>query len=180
MYHAPHGIVAATGGPLSHTAILAREFGIPCVTAVVGALTAIPPRMRVRVDGTAGTVTRAGADTDGRAVEDVDLSGSAVLVLTPPSGPAADGQAATFVLLDPASADADGVGHVAAAAAFTDSPVGVLQPTLEPPLTGLPVGYRDIVLPGVGRLAWPESGTSPPSRVVVLGPGGEVLSRRDI
>ncbi|WP_405148680.1 PEP-utilizing enzyme [Sphaerisporangium sp. NBC_01403] len=48
--HQPSAIVATTGGPLSHTAILAREFGIPCITAVANALT-IPrgsPRHRRR------------------------------------------------------------------------------------------------------------------------------------
>jgi phosphoenolpyruvate-protein phosphotransferase (PTS system enzyme I) len=44
------------GGPTSHTAIIARQLGIPCVVAVDG-LDAVPAGTRVMVDGTLGTVT---------------------------------------------------------------------------------------------------------------------------
>ena len=51
------GVVAeATGGILSHAAIVAREYGIPCVVGVTGACDAIPDGVPVVVDGTAGTV----------------------------------------------------------------------------------------------------------------------------
>lgn len=43
------------GGPTSHTAIIARQLGIPCVVAVAD-LDAIPTGTAVLVDGTAGTV----------------------------------------------------------------------------------------------------------------------------
>ncbi len=52
----PAAIVAATGGTLSHTAILARELGIPCITNVTNAMKAIPPGLDVMVDGTNGTI----------------------------------------------------------------------------------------------------------------------------
>jgi pyruvate,water dikinase len=51
------GAVVETGGLLSHTAILAREYGIPCVVNVRDALAVIPPGARVTVDGGTGTVT---------------------------------------------------------------------------------------------------------------------------
>jgi phosphoenolpyruvate-protein phosphotransferase (PTS system enzyme I) len=44
------------GGPTSHTAIIARQLGIPCVVAVDG-LDAVAPGTMVLVDGTRGTVT---------------------------------------------------------------------------------------------------------------------------
>jgi pyruvate,water dikinase len=51
------GVVAeATGGILSHAAIVAREYGIPCVVGVTGACDAIPDGVPVVVDGTAGSV----------------------------------------------------------------------------------------------------------------------------
>lgn len=54
------GLVTTLGGPTSHTAIIARQLGIPCVVAVSG-LDAIAPGAMVLLDGTAGTLT---ADPD--------------------------------------------------------------------------------------------------------------------
>jgi pyruvate,water dikinase len=49
-------IVAETGGQLSHTSIIAREFGIPAVVSVRGATGLIRDGEDVTVDGTAGRV----------------------------------------------------------------------------------------------------------------------------
>lgn len=49
-------IVAETGGQLSHTSIIAREFGIPAVVSVRGATGLIREGEDVTVDGTAGRV----------------------------------------------------------------------------------------------------------------------------
>ena len=49
------GLVTERGGPTSHTAIIARQLGIPCVVGTHGAMT-IPAGSRLLVDGTAGTV----------------------------------------------------------------------------------------------------------------------------
>ena len=48
-------IVCEFGGPTSHTAIIARQLGIPCVVAA-GGLGAVDDGERVLVDGGAGTV----------------------------------------------------------------------------------------------------------------------------
>ncbi|GHH78938.1 PEP-utilizing enzyme [Promicromonospora soli] len=54
------GVVAAvvteTGGVLSHAAIVAREYGIPAVLAVSGAMTTLRDGETVTVDGGAGRV----------------------------------------------------------------------------------------------------------------------------
>jgi phosphohistidine swiveling domain-containing protein len=50
-------LVTETGGILSHAAVVAREYGIPAVVGAAGATAAIPDGARVRVDGTAGTVS---------------------------------------------------------------------------------------------------------------------------
>lgn len=50
------GAVVETGGMLSHTAILAREYGIPCVTNARCATQLIPQGAIVRVDGSQGQV----------------------------------------------------------------------------------------------------------------------------
>jgi pyruvate,water dikinase len=51
------GVVTELGGPLSHAAIVAREFGVPSVVNVVGATRAIRTGDFVRVDGYRGLVT---------------------------------------------------------------------------------------------------------------------------
>jgi phosphohistidine swiveling domain-containing protein len=50
-------IVTDAGGLLSHSAIVAREYGIPGVVGTRDATDRIPDGARVRVDGTAGEVT---------------------------------------------------------------------------------------------------------------------------
>lgn len=50
-------VVTDIGGPLSHSSIVAREYGIPAVMAARGATRAIQSGQMVRVDGSAGTVT---------------------------------------------------------------------------------------------------------------------------
>jgi pyruvate,water dikinase len=49
-------LVIERGGMLSHGAIIAREFGVPCVVGLAGASRLIEHGMIVDVDGDAGTV----------------------------------------------------------------------------------------------------------------------------
>jgi phosphotransferase system enzyme I (PtsI) len=49
-------LATTLGGPTSHTAIIARQLGIPCVVAVDG-LDSVAAGTMVMVDGTVGTVT---------------------------------------------------------------------------------------------------------------------------
>jgi phosphohistidine swiveling domain-containing protein len=51
------GLVTETGGILSHAAVVAREYGLPAVVGAAGATATIPDGTRIRIDGTAGTVT---------------------------------------------------------------------------------------------------------------------------
>ena len=50
-------LVCDAGGPLSHPAIIAREFAIPAVVNTVNATSVIADGATVRVDGDAGVVT---------------------------------------------------------------------------------------------------------------------------
>jgi pyruvate,water dikinase len=50
-------VVVDTGGVLSHSAICAREFGIPCVAGTRIGTSTIPDGATITVDGAAGTVT---------------------------------------------------------------------------------------------------------------------------
>ena len=51
------GVVASVGAMGSHTMIVSRELGIPCVVSVEDATLRIPDGAMVTVDGGAGTVT---------------------------------------------------------------------------------------------------------------------------
>jgi pyruvate,water dikinase len=51
------GVVTDSGGVLSHSAIVAREYGIPCVVGTTTGTRRIADGERITVDGTAGTVT---------------------------------------------------------------------------------------------------------------------------
>lgn len=49
-------VVTETGGPLSHCAIVAREYGIPAVVGAAGATQAIQTGQEITVDGSGGLV----------------------------------------------------------------------------------------------------------------------------
>ena len=51
------GVVVDVGAPMSHSVIVSREFGIPCVVSVHQAAERIPDGALIRVDGNSGTVT---------------------------------------------------------------------------------------------------------------------------
>lgn len=50
------GVVMEIGGPLQHGAIIAREYGIPCVSALMGAMEIIKDGDLLEVDGSNGIV----------------------------------------------------------------------------------------------------------------------------
>ena len=52
------GVVTELGGPLSHAAVVAREFGVPTVVNVAGATRVLRTGDVLRVDGDRGTVER--------------------------------------------------------------------------------------------------------------------------
>ncbi|WP_344523025.1 PEP/pyruvate-binding domain-containing protein [Streptomyces albiaxialis] len=80
------GLVAETGSPLSHLAVLAREHGVPTVVGVPGARERFLPGTRVSVDGSAGTVEilapRADTNTD---TDTNTVAEPAVVAPTPPA-----------------------------------------------------------------------------------------------
>ncbi|MFQ5524031.1 MAG: PEP/pyruvate-binding domain-containing protein [Acidimicrobiia bacterium] len=51
-------VIAESGGPLSHPAVLAREFGIPAVVGLDGATALFPEGALLEVDGSTGWVRR--------------------------------------------------------------------------------------------------------------------------
>jgi pyruvate,water dikinase len=136
----PAAVIATTGGPLSHTAIITRELAIPCVTALTNALAVIPPGATTRVDGTTGTVTLDDT-TPVPTTEPADLSDAAVLLATPPNDAAPCDRRRATLLLHTADDDLDSnpalAGNRPGAA-----PVGVFQPTIDPAFPVIPTDTK--------------------------------------
>ncbi|MEV5526409.1 PEP/pyruvate-binding domain-containing protein [Streptomyces prunicolor] len=63
------GLVAQTGSPLSHLAVLAREFGLPAVVGATDAVRRFPPGSHITVDGTTGDVRTEDVKTNIRTGE---------------------------------------------------------------------------------------------------------------
>ena len=85
------GLVTERGGPTSHTAIIARQLGIPCVVGTHGAMT-VPPGTRLLVDGTAGTVELDPDERGGRAPGGGRREARAALAAWSGPGETADGK----------------------------------------------------------------------------------------
>jgi rifampicin phosphotransferase len=68
------GLVMEMGGPMSHGAVVAREYGIPAVVGVPGATEHIQTGQRITVDGAKGTVTLEGSDVEGQGEQQVASS----------------------------------------------------------------------------------------------------------
>ena len=51
------GVVVEVGAPLSHSVIVSREFGIPCITSVHAAVSKIPDGAVISINGSTGVVT---------------------------------------------------------------------------------------------------------------------------
>jgi rifampicin phosphotransferase len=82
------GLVAETGNPLAHLAILAREASVPTVVSLAGARETLPEGIRVHVDGIRGSVSRVEEpdedDADGSTETDGD--GDAPVAVSASSG----------------------------------------------------------------------------------------------
>ncbi len=56
IFHIIGGVITETGGILSHAAVISREYGLPAVLNLPGAVTRIRDGARIRIDGMKGTV----------------------------------------------------------------------------------------------------------------------------
>jgi phosphotransferase system enzyme I (PtsI) len=116
-------LVTERGGPTSHTAIIARQLGIPCVVGVTDALTLVAGAPLL-VDGTTGTIE---TDVDAVAArERVDRDERERSALAQWTGPAATSDGTPVKLL---ANVADGDSAVAAAADPVDG-VGLFRTEL--------------------------------------------------
>jgi len=90
------GLATTLGGPTSHTAIIARQLGIPCVVAV-GGLGGVGVGTEVLIDGTLGTVTVSPDPAEAAvAVEAADAAAAAMAGWTGP-GSTSDGHAVSIL-----------------------------------------------------------------------------------
>jgi len=117
------GLATRLGGTTSHTAIIARQLGLPCVVAV-GGLDDVPVGAQVLLDGENGTVT-VDPDPD-TAQRRVEVARRAAELLTAYRGPAVTLDGFAVALLANVQ---DGAGARAAAAAFAEG-VGLLRTEL--------------------------------------------------
>ncbi|MBK9713565.1 MAG: pyruvate, phosphate dikinase [Kouleothrix sp.] len=62
LFRLASAVVTEIGSPVSHAAIVAREYGVPAVVAVPGATSALRDGQYVQVDGTRGVVTVLGGE----------------------------------------------------------------------------------------------------------------------
>jgi pyruvate,water dikinase len=60
------GVILEVGGALQHGAVIAREYGIPCVSGVEGAATTLKDGQMVEVDGSAGVIRVLDLEDDNR------------------------------------------------------------------------------------------------------------------
>jgi phosphotransferase system enzyme I (PtsI) len=145
------GLATRFGGTTSHTAIIARQLGVPCVVGV-GGLGDVPAGATVLLDGEQGTVTLDPDPVETRArVRDARVAAEA---LAGYAGPAAtrDGHAV------PVLANVqDGAGARAAAAAHAEG-VGLLRTELaflgradEPSVEEQAAGYAEVFEAFAGR-----------------------------
>ena len=137
-------LVTRLGGSTSHTAIIARQLGLPCVVAVRG-LADIAAGEMVLVDGAQGTVTVAPDPADARAR--VDAARIAREALDRYRGPAATSDGYAVQVLANVQ---DGAGARAAAAAHAEG-VGLLRTELaflghaqEPGVDEQAKGYAEV------------------------------------
>ena len=84
------GLATTLGGPTSHTAIIARQLGIPCVVAAAG-LDAIPAGTAVLLDGSTGEIRTAPDPEAARAAVAADRQERARAAAWTGPGATADG-----------------------------------------------------------------------------------------
>jgi phosphoenolpyruvate-protein phosphotransferase (PTS system enzyme I) len=145
------GLATRLGGTTSHTAIIARQLGLPCVVAV-GGLDDVPAGVTVLLDGEQGTVTVEPDRAD--ALARVDAARIAAEALAGYAGPATtrDGHAVQVL-----ANVQDGAGARAAAAVHAEG-VGLLRTELsflghaqEPSVEEQAKGYAEVFEAFAGR-----------------------------
>jgi phosphotransferase system enzyme I (PtsI) len=145
------GLATRLGGTTSHTAIIARQLGMPCVVAVE-ALDGVPEGVTVLLDGDAGTVT-VGPDPE-QARRRVETARAAAALLAGYTGPGSTRDGHGVAVLANVQ---DGAGARAAVNAHAEG-VGLFRTELsflghaqEPSVDEQAAGYAEVFEAFAGR-----------------------------
>jgi phosphoenolpyruvate-protein phosphotransferase (PTS system enzyme I) len=166
-------IVTTRGGPTSHTAIIAKAMGLPCIVGCPG-IDALEDETTVIVDGSSGRVTIAPNDDEVAAAERRRAARDALLASSQGPGLTADGHPVQLLLNLGTTAvtaadevDAEGVGLLRTEFLFLDR-------TTEPTVAEQTEAYREIFAGFAGRkvvIRTLDVGADKPLPFVEPGPG---------
>jgi phosphoenolpyruvate-protein phosphotransferase (PTS system enzyme I) len=166
-------IVTTRGGPTSHTAIIAKAMGLPCIVGCAG-IDGLEDETTVIVDGSSGRVTVAPSDDEVGAAERRRAARDALLASSQGPGLTADGHAVQLLLNLGTTAvaaadevDAEGVGLLRTEFLFLDR-------TAEPTVAEQTEAYREIFAGFAGRkvvIRTLDVGADKPLPFVEPGPG---------
>lgn len=139
-------LVTVLGGPTSHTAIIARQLGVPCIVAVGDALRDIPAGELLLVDGAHGTI-ELHPDEDG-AVEAVRIGKELAEQVAKWEGPGrtADGEAVQLLAnVGDASTARQAAGGVAEGVGLFRTELSFLSSELEPTIEQQAKAYGEVL-----------------------------------
>lgn len=165
-------IVTKRGGPTSHTAIIAKAMGLPCIVGCEG-IDDVADGTAIIVDGSSGRVTTEPDADEIAAAERRRTAREALLATSAGPGTTADGHGVQLLLNIGAAAasaeevDAEGVGLLRTEFLFLDR-------TSEPTLDEQTAAYRDIFAGFAGRkvvVRTLDVGADKPLPFVEPGPG---------
>ncbi|HEX3930961.1 MAG TPA: phosphoenolpyruvate--protein phosphotransferase [Nocardioides sp.] len=144
-------LVTERGGPTSHTAIIARQLGIPCVVGTAGAL-GLTPGTPLLVDGVAGTVATSPDAAEARRLVEADRADRAALASWSGPGETADGTKVKILanVADGESARAAATGPVEGVGLFRTE-LCFLNRTEEPSVEEQGAIYAEVLAPFAGR-----------------------------
>jgi phosphoenolpyruvate-protein phosphotransferase (PTS system enzyme I) len=166
-------IVTTRGGPTSHTAIIAKAMGLPCIVSCEG-IDELADETGVIVDGSSGRVTVDPTDDEVAAAERRRAARDALLASSEGPGVTADGHPVQLLLnLGTAAVsaadevDAEGVGLLRTEFLFLDR-------TTEPTVAEQTEAYREVFAGFAGRkvvIRTLDVGADKPLPFVEPGPG---------
>ncbi|HWJ10486.1 MAG TPA: phosphoenolpyruvate--protein phosphotransferase [Nocardioides sp.] len=144
------GLVTERGGPTSHTAIIARQLGIPCVVGAAGVVAAADGHTLL-IDGTAGSIELDPEPADAAARVARDVEERAALAQWEGPGRTADGHPVKLLanVADAASAVAAADGPVGGVGLFRTE-LGFLDRETEPTVEEQTAVYAGVLAPFVG------------------------------
>lgn len=146
------GLATSLGGPTSHTAIIARQLGIPCVVAVAG-LDDIPADVDILVDGSTGLITVAPDPAQAAAAVETHRADAAKVATWTGAGATGDGHRVDVLanVQDGASAQSAAQNTAAGGVGLFRTELCFLDRDTEPTVDEQARIYGDVLDAFVGR-----------------------------